>query len=57
MDGVPPSWYERNKTQVKLLQFLVYHLRKEGVVIAPKPPRTESKPVPTVLPGKIMHFD
>ena len=40
------TWYERNSLQVKLLQFLIYHLKKNGVKIAPnKPP-----PPPTPRP-------
>jgi len=57
-DPIPASWYERNKTQVKLLQYLIYHLRKEGVVITPsRPPASPEAPVVRKPPSLIVYFD
>ena len=57
-DPIPASWYERNKTQVKLLQYLIYHLRKEGVVITPsRPPPPPEPSIPRKKPSLIVYFD
>jgi hypothetical protein len=54
------TWYERNSLEVKLLQFLIYHLKKEGVVIVPskkketKPLVVDSEPDPAIF---VVSFD
>jgi hypothetical protein len=58
IDPVPASWYQRNKLQVKLLQFLIYHMRKEGITITPTAAAKPETPVLVRrLPGVLLKFD
>ncbi len=58
VDPVPPSWYQRNKLQVKLLQFLIYHMKKEGIKITPAvAAKPEAPVIVRRLPGVTLSFD
>lgn len=57
VDPVPMTWYQRNKTQVKLLQFLIYHMRKEGIRIAPSVLPVPEPGLVIRKPGVLLRFD
>jgi len=36
MNEVVETWYETNSQEIKLIQYLIYHLKKSGCIIKTK---------------------